>query len=438
MRILLAEDEETIRIPLADALTGAGHHVQAVDRADEALAALDSEGWDLVVTDVRMPGGDGMSILRHARSVEGGPEVVMITGYATVSQAVEAMRAGAVTYVQKPFPHEAILELAERLGRLRRLEDENRRLRSEAGTRSAWTMLGQSPAMRRVHMDLERAAGSDAGVLVWGPSGSGKDHFARCVHQAGRRAGGPFGVVECGALPEGLAEDEFFGHERGAFTGAVRLRRGALEAADGGTLYLDGIETLDPGSQTGLLRVLESGQVQRIGSDRALTIDVRVIASAGCDPRAAVEEGTLREDLFYRLAVLEVQIPTLAERRDDIALLAAHFLALDGGDDSPRLSGAALAAMEEHPWPGHVRELRNTLQRATSLVAPGASIGADDLGLRTRDQVLDPLADVLDRTERAHIQAVLSSSGGVRTAAAETLGIGRQALWKKMKKYGLS
>ena len=453
MRVLLAEDEVTIVVTLQDALEEAGHAVLHAPDTSTALQILEEQSPEAVITDIRMPGAGGMAVL--ARSVELDPErpVIVITGYATVEQAVEAMRVGAEDYVQKPFPNEALVQKLARLAGKLELRAENESLRGEMealraelrSRRSFDDFVGTSAGMQEVFERIRTVAPTDATVLIMGQSGTGKECVARALHSASERSEGPFIALSCAALPESLLEAELFGFEKGAFTDARRDRRGRFELADGGTLFLDDIDDMPLAVQVKLLRVLQERRFERLGSETTLGVDIRVVAAAKVPLRERVREGLFREDLFYRINVVPIELPPLKDRRGDVPLLVQHMIERHGGERDIRLSASTLAALERYPWPGNVRELENAVQRAIALMGSSRELALEHMlpldsrwrgATQVPDEVL-PLRRVLKEAELAHIRRALEQTGGHRSQTAELLGISRKVLWEKMREHGV-
>ncbi len=449
MRVLLAEDEETIAVTLRDALEEAGHEVVHAADTAAALALLDSTDPDVVLTDIRMPGAGGMEVLRQ--SIERAPErvVIVMTGYATVEQAVEAMRNGAAHYVQKPFSNEALVAMVERLGRERALQAENERLREElrelVAEQRLGELVGHSRVMRLVFERIRTVAPTEATVLIEGESGTGKERVAKALHLTSRRAEGPFVAISCAALPETLLEAELFGHERGAFTDAHRERRGRFELADGGTLFLDDIDDMPMTVQVKLLRVLQERAFERLGSEKTSEVDIRVVAATKTPLRELVRQGKFREDLFYRINVVPLHLPPLRERTGDVPLLLQHMIERHGGDVRYTVTSSTLHALERYPWPGNVRELENAVQRAIALAGGTKELSKEALlpldkrwrGATEPAENIRPLRDVLREVEIAHIERALELTGGHRTQTAELLGISRKVLWEKLRDFGI-
>ena len=443
-RILIVEDDPGLRFTMTDALEGKGFAVTGADNGVEAIRRLLDEAFDLVVTDLRLPGKDGMEVLRAARGKTPPPSVVVMTGYGSVESAVTAMKGGAEDYLTKPFPVEALLLLLEKILRLRALEEENRDLKRRILDRSLFEeLVGGSEAMQGVFDLVSMVAETDATVLILGESGTGKELVARALHRRGKRKDGPFLAINCSAIPESLFEAELFGYEKGAFTGADRRRTGKIEQADGGTLFLDEVAEVPVSSQAKLLRVLEERCFTRLGGSETVHVDLRVVSATNRqDMKALVDEGRFRMDLFYRLNVFEIRLPPLRERSEDIPLLVDHFLAKLGGDR--RVSENAMVLLLDHPFPGNVRELWNVMERA-SILCPKGTIGPEHLppeflGTRTSPAVIPlpegilPLKDAVRRFEAAYIEKALQAAGGSKARASDLLRIGRKALWERLKK----
>jgi DNA-binding NtrC family response regulator len=451
MKVLLAEDEETIAITLGDALADAGHEVHHVADTQAALEALERDAPDIVLTDVRMPGAGGSAVLARSLELDRSRPVIVITGFASVDAAVEAMSQGAAWYVQKPFSNDALVSLVERFGRSRAIEVENRLLRERlAAVEGIQGMVGSSSAMQRVFATLRTVAATDATVLIEGESGTGKERAAAALHALSARGDGPFVALSCAALPEGLLESELFGHEKGAFTDAHREKRGRAELADGGTLFLDDIDDLPRTVQVKLLRLLQERTYERVGGERTRQVDMRVIAATKVPLRDEVREGRFREDLYYRINVVPLKLPALREREGDVGLLATalierHFRAASPADRLPTIGATTLQLMERYPWPGNVRELENAIQRALALRGGASELAREHLlplddrwrgATEVADRV-EPLRELLHRTEAEHLRRALESTGGHRMQTAELLGISRKVLWEKLKEHGL-
>ena len=435
-RILVVDDSVSTLKVLERNLVSQGYVVLTATDVARAIELLEGTPVDLVVTDLRMPRVGGLDLIRHVRSNLPDAGVIMITGFASIGSAVAAIREGAEDFLAKPFTDDELL--ASVAGALQKVH--TRRAVNAAATEGAVPpqgLIGESPTMRRVYNLIARAATAGATVLITGESGTGKELVARAIHYGSTRTSASFVPVNCAGIPEGLVESELFGHVKGAFTSATASRSGLFGAADGGTIFLDEIGELGPATQAKLLRVLQEQEVQMVGSDRPRKVDVRVVAATNKDLAALVARGAFREDLFYRLYVLTIELPPLRERGDDILLLMRHFLARFSaqiGRPVPRLTDRAIEALRAYPWPGNVRELQNLLQRLT-ILTDGDEIDVTALPAAMRFAV--PRERGLQRTladvEREHIEAVLASVGGNKTRAAEILGIHRKSLREKLR-----
>ena len=441
--ILVVDDERGIRALCSDVLGRAGHEVEAVDCAAGALAAIARRRFELVLCDINLPDQDGVSLLPKMLAADPPPAVLLITAYPSIDTAVRGMKLGARDYIGKPFsPDELRLVVSRALA-----EDELKKQHGELTKRLAYgSMIGDSPAMRELRALIDKAAQSDATVLVTGESGTGKELVARALHFAGRRASGAFVPVNCGALVGTLLDSELFGHVRGAFTGADTSKRGLFVAADGGTLFLDEIGELPLDLQPKLLRALQDGEVKPVGGTTAIRVDARVIAATNRTLQDRIAAAAFREDLFYRLAVITIEVPRLRDRPGDIPLLARHFAeeaALRAERSRLSFTDAALAHLAAQPWPGNVRELENTIERAVILATGDVIDVADVAGPRPATAAASfatfsgDHVPTLDELERAHILKVLELCEGQKTKAAQMLGINRTTLWKKLRQYGL-
>ncbi|HEX5068054.1 MAG TPA: sigma-54 dependent transcriptional regulator [Myxococcota bacterium] len=440
--VLVVDDEKNIRAHLATYLRGQGHRVVQAADAAEALRALDAEDVSLVLSDVRMPGMDGLALLRELRRRRPDAQVVLMTAYATVADAVEAMKQGAFHYLTKPFALDEVGLLVARALELASLRRDNRELRRAFD--SDPLVESQSAPMRRALETARQVADSDATVLLLGESGTGKNVLARAIHAWSPRRAGPFVTIACTTLAEHLLESELFGHVKGAFTGAWKDKPGRLEAAAGGSVFLDEVGELPPELQAKLLRFLEERRFERVGDERTREVDARIIAATNRALEAEVAAGRFRSDLYYRLAVVPLRLPPLRERREDVLPLAAHLLASLAARHrrvAPALAPAARDALLAYAWPGNVRELANALERALVLTS-GDTIAVESLP----DAVLAPPREPaaaspaapasLEEVERRHVQQVLASSATLEEAAGR-LGIDPTTLWRKRKRWGL-
>jgi DNA-binding NtrC family response regulator len=438
--VLVVDDDPGIRYTLREILEAEGVEVDEAADGDAALARLEHAHAPLVITDLRMPGLDGLQLLRRLVARSPAPRVVLITAHGSERTAVEAMKAGAWDYFRKPFEVEELLGVVRRALEAVRLAHENERLAGELAL--GRTMVFASEAMRNLAVLVGRVAPRDVTVLVSGESGTGKERVAEAIVHASRRADRPWVRFNCAALTPELAEAELFGHARGAFTGAVRARPGLFGEADGGTLLLDEIGELAPPLQGKLLRVLQEGEVRPVGEERVRTVDVRVIAATHRDLAAEVRAGRFREDLYYRLHVVHLRVPPLRERPEDVPVLARHFLsrfAVRFGLDGLAITDGVLARLAAHPWPGNVRELENALERLVALSPPEgldlALLGSEGVG--GQDSAALPLREQVEAYERGLVVAALRGAHGNRSEAARRLGISRVTLHDKLKKWGL-
>jgi DNA-binding NtrC family response regulator len=453
--ILLVEDKDSLRRVLRLTLENAGYTVAEAVDASSALNEIATARHRLILTDLRMPNGSGLDVLRSARSADADVPVIVMTAFGSIDEAVQAMKDGAHDFLQKPVDSNHLLLLVERALEQARLRTENVLLREEWARRYGFPrILGESEALKRAVGETQRVAQTEATVLLLGESGTGKELFARAVHHLSDRRDRQFVAINCAAIPETLIENELFGHERGAFTGASDRRQGKFELANGGTVFLDEIGELPLAVQGKLLRAIEEKVVDRIGGRAPVAVDVRVVAATNKDLKAAVENGEFRGDLFFRLAVFPIEIAPLRDRGDDVVLLARHFAAEIGkelrGRDA-QLSSAAESAVREHRWPGNVRELENAIERAcilsdTMTLEPqdlglgGASDGGDSEVLQQLD-LSGTLSDVGHRAlrlvERRKIAHVLEANLGNKSKTAEDLGVSYKTLLNKMKEYAL-
>ena len=445
-RVLLVEDEAILRIPLGNELQRQGYQVRVAEDGEAGLAAIHEERFDIAVLDVRLPKRDGIELLRALRDRSPETVAIVMTAYGTVEEAVTAMKLGAHDYLLKPFPVEALLITLSRAGEFIDLRRENVNLRDRIDQLHHFgNIVCGSKRMKEVCDQARAVAAADITVLIQGETGTGKELMASAIHHESARRPGPFIKVNCAALAESLLETELFGHERGAFTGAVRQRPGRFELADGGTLFLDEVDDLPMPVQVRLLRVLQEKEFERVGGTRSIRVDVRILCSAKAALEACVAEGRMREDLYYRLKVATIVIPPLRERREDIVPLAEHFVRRYAGEAGKRMQGidpAAMRVLLEHSWPGNVRELENAIQRAV-VFTRGEVLTVDDL---PRDLLvpggsapgpaataLAPLHDAMREAERRHILQALERTGWRRAKAAELLGITRETLWRKIQ-----
>lgn len=440
--ILLIEDEKIMRVTLEDALKGEGYEVMSFDAGGSALQSMKSDAFDVVVTDVRLPDMDGFDIVREITRTKDVPVIVM-TAYGTIKDAVEAMKLGAFDYITKPFALDEFLMLIERALEIKKLKEENIRLRKDLGKcYSGPNIIGESSEMKKVFSLIEKVSVSDSTVLILGESGTGKELIATMIHYQSKRKDRPLIKVNCAALPEGLIESELFGHERGAFTGAVKRKPGRFELASGGTIFLDEIGDLPLPTQSKILRVIQERQFERVGGTVTLNVNVRIIAATNKDLEAEVKAGRFREDLFYRLNVIPIMLPSLRERREDIPGLIEFFMDKYRKKlaRNVRFSKDSVEMLLAYDYPGNVRELENIIERCITLSVTEV-IGRDELpSFITADTPGTKslfLSDIAADAEKSHIIRVLQTTQGNKTKAAEILGISRKTLWEKMNSYGI-
>ncbi len=459
-RIFVIDDNDTMREGMAITLKKSGHDVLAFRSGVDALASLKTKRADLVVTDLKMDAMDGVEVVRQVKAHDPSVLALVVTAFGTVDNAVEAMKLGAHDFVQKPFSPdtlrakvEAALELSNMRERVQRLEATTEVLAFDQASKVGVTLIGDSEPMAKLVAQVRRAAATDATVLVHGESGTGKELVARMLHDLSPRKKAPFISTHCAALAETLLESELFGHERGAFTGAVKKKLGRFELADGGTIFLDELGEISPAVQTKLLRVLQEREIQRVGGEDTVKVDVRVVAATHRDLKAEVAAGRFREDLYYRLHVVPLEIPPLRERPEDIGVLARHFVARHAPRINPKVAGLGpdvVPAMARYAWPGNVRELENAIEQALvfcetnqlaekdlpaflqSATARATSVQGS-LPIPHGDR---PLPDILEDLERQLIERAYEKAGKVKTETARLLGIKTSALYYKLEKYG--
>ncbi len=444
-RILVVDDEEKLRRVIELHLLSAGFDVDKARSAEDALKLVDRA--DMVITDLRLPSMDGLQLLSLIRRQNAHAPVVVMTAFGTIENAVEAMKSGATDFLLKPFSLDHLTAVVQKALEVRALRDENRQLKEELGRRYEFDNIrGRSAPMQEIFSTISRVAPTRATVLLAGESGVGKDLIARAIHFHSPRRDRPFVKINCTAIPENLMESELFGYEKGAFTGAAQSKPGKFEQADSGTVLLDEIGDVPASIQVKLLRVLQEREIERLGSNKTLHVDVRVIAATNQDLRAALEQGTFREDLYYRLNVVPISIPPLRARRDDIPFLADHFvraMAAENGSPVQSLTDAAVKKLTEYHWPGNVRELQNVIERSLVLCT-GDRLDADDIKLETapRPRVqtgehLLPDGMTLDEYEQSIIREALQRAEGNKSQAARLLGLTRNALRYRLAQMGL-
>lgn len=447
-KILIVDDEKSMRLTISMLLRRRGYVVDGAETFQEAIGKIEGEVYDLALTDLRLSDGSGLELLREAKRISPETEVIILTAFGSIESAVEAIRLGAFDYLTKPIDPDDLLLHVRKAVEHKRLRRAVRNLRSQVKERyKLGNIIGKSRSMQQIFEMITVVSRTDTTVLIQGESGTGKELVAKAIHTHSHRAEGPFVPVNCGAIPEALFESELFGHVKGAFTGASYNRKGLFEEADGGTIFLDEVGEIPFPMQVKLLRVLEEKRIRRIGSNETIPVDVRVIAATNKNLKALVDEGKFRDDLFYRLNVVMIEIPPLRERPDDILPLAEHFLERFSSKlkkDIREISPEARRMLLSYDWPGNVRELENAIERAV-LLSHDQIIGPDDLPDTLRKDSGDILLDLivegleegytLRELERRYIEAVLRRNRGNRSKTAEQLGIGRNTLWRKIKEY---
>jgi len=448
--ILIVDDEKNYLVVLSAFLSEEGYETLTADNAQSALEIVESTDLDLVLTDMKMPSMDGIELLRHIKEKAPDLPVVMMTAYGTVEKAVEAMQLGAFNFILKPFQNETLKQIVDKAVRAYSVLKENRRLVHALGNLYRFdNIIGKSKPMQAIFDMIQRVAHTKATVLITGASGTGKELIAKAIHFNSPRSNKPFVAVSCAALAETLLESELFGHEKGAFTGAIAMRKGRFELADGGTLFLDEIGEVPASLQVKLLRVLEEMSFERVGATRTIAVDVRLIAATNKDLKAEVEQHRFREDLYFRLNVVNIKLPPLKERSEDIPLLGLHFVnkyAREANRGEMTISAEAMRFLCNHSWPGNVREFEHAIERAV-LLSKGNEITMDDLPkdlisfadleIPVDWQKLSNLPETLDAIEKRLIKKALSLSNNVQSRAANLLGIPRNNLQYRLKKYNL-
>ena len=464
--ILIIDDEPLMRVSMVDALMAVGYEVQEASTGTEGLELVQASEFNVVITDLRMPGADGLQIVSACKEQWPNTEVIVITAHGSVDTAVHAMKGGAYDYITKPFSMDELLLSVERVCGVVALREENRALREELEHKFSFQgIVGKNDRMHQVLEKIKLVSNTDSTVLVYGESGTGKELIANAIHANSSRHQHELIKVSCAALPETLLEAELFGHEKGAFTGALRQRCGRFELAHKGTLFLDEIGEISPVVQIKLLRVLQERQFERVGGNETIEVDVRLVCATQKDLKKEVEQGRFRQDLFYRLNVVPVQLPPLRERREDILTLAQHFLQTlaSRNQQTPQtLSRQAREVLFRYGFPGNVRELENTIERAVALAQQSQEIqvvdlcgqsqcpyaggepqkdcgfcGEQDRKSHVRSGSMETLAIAREQFERIHIIEILQRTGWSRTTAAQVLGLSRKSLWEKCKRYGI-
>ncbi len=448
--ILVVDDEPGVRSSISGVLRDEGFDVDAVGTGEECLERANSDAFDVIVLDIWLPGLDGLTTLQRLRERQIDSQVVIISGHGNIESAVRAIKMGAFDFIEKPLSLEKTVLVVRNALRQRDLEAENRVLRAKVDRQQQYTMVGESAPMLRLREQVALAAPTNGRVLILGDNGTGKELVARTIHQSSRRKSGPFIEVNCAAIPEELIESELFGHVRGAFTGAVADKPGRFEQANAGTIFLDEIADMSLKTQAKVLRVLQEQVMERVGGTQRIKVDVRVLAATNKDLLEEIRAGRFREDLYFRLNVVPIVVPSLRDRQDDIAPLADHFMALlatEYGRRPKRLAPEAASRMRQYGWPGNVRELRNVIERLMIMVS-GETITAQDLGFLGRDGVPDapaapsgparPLSEARDEFEKDYILQTLSAQQGNMSRTAEVLGVERSNLYKKLRGFGVT
>jgi len=445
-KLLIIDDERIALRNLEHIMKKEGYEVTGTQSGPNALKLLEDQHFDVVLTDLRMEKVDGMQILKKARELYPDTEVIMITGYATLDSAVETMKHGAFYYIAKPFKLEEVRKVVQEAVHKVRLKTENRHLREQLETyQGRVKIITQDPTMQKLLDTARQIAPTDCNVLISGESGTGKELFARFIHLNSKRAEGPFFAINCGAFTEELLSNELFGHEKGAFTGAAAMKKGLIEMASGGTLFMDEVTEMPPSMQVKLLRVIQEREVLRVGGTESLTVDVRLLAATNRDIHDSMKTGAFRQDLYFRLNVVSLRIPPLAERKDDIPLLCYYFLKkynLLMKKEVAEISEDVIALLLNYDFPGNVRELENIIERGVALTN-GSIIETGHLPEDLRELSIKTFRKKegkipsLEEQEEAYIKWVLGEVGGNKTLAAQILGIDRVSLWRKLKKHGL-
>ena len=442
-KVLVVDDEAIVRESLRDWLGEVGHQVLTAENGPQALEVIQKEKPAVLITDLVMPGIDGIELMKRAKEISPGIEAIIITAYGSIPTAINAIREGAYDYIEKPFCPERAEILIDKLMERQRLLEENLSLQQRLEERYRFeNIITKSSRMQQVIEVIKVVAKSNATALITGETGTGKELVARAIHSQSHRRDRPFVAISCAALPESLLESELFGHEKGSFTGAYAQKKGKFEVANRGTLFLDEIGEMSANTQVHLLRVLEEKEFNRVGGNEPIKVDVRVISATNRDMKQAVAEGKFREDLYYRLNVVNIELPPLRERTEDILLLAQHFLKRFALENQKKITGFSHQATDfllKHNWPGNVRELENAIERAV-ILSKNSVIEAADLSqqnLMPAGSTTSPVPN-LKQVEKDHIQNVLNETGGNYTEAARILGISRVTLYNKAKIYGLN
>lgn len=437
--ILIVDDEKSVTDSLYNWFIEDGYHVKCAASAKEALSILESETYHIILADIKMPGMDGLEMHRRIKSLNRDAIVIMMTAFASVDTAVQALKDGAYDYITKPFDPDDLSHLIRNATSQINLKEENKTLKDKISSlENVGDLIGESESMMQVLEQVQSVASSNSSVIISGESGTGKELIARAIHSNSPRKYFPLVSVHCGALPENLLESELFGHEKGAFTGAMFNRKGRFEMADGGTIFLDEIATISSKMQVELLRVLESGKFMRVGGNKEISSDFRVICATNKDLKKMVENGTFREDLYYRLNVVNIKVPPLRERKEDIPVLVDHFIekyCKSMNREKVDIDKAAIKRLEEYDFPGNVRELENMIERAL-VIGNSKTIRLKDLPLESGEQAATPV-ESLNENEKRHIKNILDKYDWNISRAAKVLQVDRATLYNKIKKYNL-
>lgn len=450
MKVLLIEDELSVRLGITCTLEGAGYRVKAAENGIAGINLFEKEDFEIVITDLRLPGVDGLGVLRSVKATSPDAGVIVITAFADVKTAVEAMKEGAYDYISKPFEPEELLIVIDRFIKHRGLLLENIRLKEEARDRKQFQhIVSASPAMQSIFETIEVVSKTDSSVIIYGESGTGKELVANAIHHLSPRKDRPFIKINCAAIPETLLESELFGHEKGAFTGAIQRRKGKFEAANGGTIFLDEIGDMPHMLQSKLLRVLENHTFERVGGNESLTVDVRTLYATRKNLKDEVEAKRFREDLFYRINVMPMTIPPLRERKEDIPLLVEHFMdmfAKKTGKPDLGVNPAVMDKLAAYDYPGNVRELKHAIEMAVTLCKGNminvCCLPAEIIGMQASPAAIRlgcedmPLSERVKKFEQEIIASALEDSDGKKKEVAKKLGISRETLWRKLKEYG--
>jgi len=442
MKVLLADDEKTITVTLSDAIKAKGHQIKVVYDGLNAIRALEEAEYECLLLDLKMPGQDGMETLRQAKKLKPDLPVVIITGYGTVDTAVDALKHGAYDYVQKPFYNEEILLILERIEKYIVLRDEYSSLRDSLESNPQYgRMIGKSPRMVEVYQLIEKVISTDCNVLIEGESGTGKEVVAETIHAKSNRHNYPIVKMSCSVMPETLIESELFGYEKGAFTGALTQKIGRFELADKGTVFIDDIDDMTPTTQMKFLRVLQEHAFERVGGTQTINVDIRVVAATKKNLLVQVKHNAFREDLFYRLNVVNIKLPPLRERGADIPLLMNHFIQKYGRGKKYEVTTDTLVAMANYTWPGNVRELENAVERAITMAGESNILKKDDLlkspGSELRDSDVISLDAYIAQCEGDYLRKIFAYTKGDKNEMSRLLNISRKTLWAKLKEYGI-